>query len=184
MSGGGALIDIGVHVLDLSMWLMGKPAPITVMGSTYAKFGTVFGRGSGGWGKEDPSGKFNVDDLACAMIRFANGASLFLEASWAAHIETEQVFVTLLGEKAGATISGVPPKTRLYTEVAGVAQDTLLTMPDPAPLAAYAAEVKEFVACINEGRQPESSAADGVRVMRVLDAIYASAQSGSAITVP
>jgi predicted dehydrogenase len=183
MAGGGSLIDIGVHALDTTLWLMGMPKPVMVMGSTYAKFGTDPNRGSGGWGSKDMSGVFNVDDLACAMIRFANGATMLLESSWAAHIERDQMFIHVLGTQAGGRIDGNPLQTRVLTEVAGVMQDTTLVLPDPPPGAAHFAEVADFVRCVREKCEPTASGSDGVIVMQILDAIYESAQTGNAVAI-
>ncbi len=74
-SGGGPLIDIGVHMLDLALYLMGHPKPVSVFGSTYAEFGPKK-RGIGSWGKPDWNGVYDVEDLATAMIKMEDGGSL------------------------------------------------------------------------------------------------------------
>jgi len=79
-SGGGPLIDIGVHVLDMAMWLLGDPKPVSVFGSTYAKFGP-HRKGLGSWGTPQWDGRFDVEDLATAMIKMDNGATLTLDVS-------------------------------------------------------------------------------------------------------
>jgi len=182
-SGGGALIDIGVHMLDLAVWLMGRPQPVAVMGATYAKFGPRPGRGTGSWGEPVPGGIFDVDDLAGAMIRFTNGATLLLEASWAAHIEKEHTFVHLLGTEAGAQVVSPPAQAKVFTEKEGVSQDITLVTPEQPSGAAHHAEIAAFVRCIKEGVPPESSGEDGLRIMRILDAIYRSAETGTAVRV-
>lgn len=182
-SGGGALIDIGVHALDLSTWLMGTPEPVSVMGVTYAKFGVDPSRGAGDWGEKVAGGIFDVDDLASAMIRFGNGATLLLEASWASHVERDEMFVELMGTEAGSTTSGTPPRTTIYTERAGITQDiTLLPEPQPAGSAHYY-EVEQFVRCVQQNRPPTSTGEDGLRIMRILDGIYASAKSGASVKI-
>ena len=74
--GGGPLIDIGVHILDLTLWLMGHPVPASVTGQTYTKFGTREGV-LGLMGQWDPK-TFTVEDFAAGFIRFQNGATLSL----------------------------------------------------------------------------------------------------------
>ncbi len=183
MAGGGALIDIGVHALDLTLWLMGKPKAVSVMGATYAKFGGDPSRGTGGWGQAVAGGVFDVDDLACAMIRFDNGATMTLEASWASHIERDQMFVNLMGTEAGAQMTSNPAQARVFSEKLGVMQDTIITANEAHGVTAHFTEVAEFVACVREGRQPSSSGDDGLSVMRILDAIYKSAQTGASVAV-
>ncbi len=106
-SGGGPLIDIGVHMLDLSLYLMGNPKPVSVYGSTYAEFGPQR-RGMGTWGTPNLEGYYDVEDLATAMIKMDNGATLLLEVSWAAHAAgaKEEPYVQLMGTEAGLAVSG------------------------------------------------------------------------------
>jgi len=72
-SGGGALIDIGVHALDCVWWLMGSPKPVAILGAAYSKFGHLV----------PENVKYDVDDATFAHIRFENGATIVLEATWA-----------------------------------------------------------------------------------------------------
>ena len=105
-SGGGPLIDIGVHLLDLSLFLMGNPKPIAVSGATYAKFGPER-KGIGSWGTPNWDGFYDVEDLATAMIRMDNGHALMLDVSWAAHMDTDNApFIHLLGTEGGASYRG------------------------------------------------------------------------------
>ena len=100
MSGGGPLIDIGVHMLDFALWLMGHPKPTRVLGNTYCNFGkrkNIFAP----WGEWDPK-KYTVEDMGVGYVKFAGGASLALEASWAAHIDEDMMRVTLVGTEGGA----------------------------------------------------------------------------------
>jgi predicted dehydrogenase len=93
-SGGGPLIDLGVHRLDLALWLMGHPRPTWVLGSTHDTIARGLAARSGT--------TFDGEDLASALIRFDNGATLILEASWAANIQEAELMETrLLGTHAG-----------------------------------------------------------------------------------
>ena len=103
LSGAGALYDIGVHYLDLALYLLGDFKPVSVSGATYTKFGHL-GLGAGSWGKSDNEGHvFDVDDFATGFIRFASGATISLDVSWACHAEEhDRADVQLYGTKAGA----------------------------------------------------------------------------------
>lgn len=109
MAGGGALMDIGVHLLDLCLFTMDNFEPVSVSGSTYTKFGNR-GLGEGGWGYSDREGiPFDVDDFATALIKFKNGASVSLDVTWACHTEeNNRMDVQLYGTEAGAAVS--PPR--------------------------------------------------------------------------
>lgn len=89
LSGGGPLIDIGVHMLDLAFFLMGEPKPVSVYGAAYAEFGPRK-KGIGTWGKPDWNGIFDAEDLATALIKMEDGSTLTLEVSWAVHMDTDR----------------------------------------------------------------------------------------------
>ena len=167
-AGGGPLIDIGVHVLDLTLWLMGNPRPVSVMGSAYAKFGPQAAKERGG--------TYDVEDLAVGLIKLDNGATLFLEASWASHIEKDVVYSNLIGTKGGADLDPL----RIYTDVHGVSTD--LT-PQFRQLSGHEMEVKHFVECLREGKEPMATGQHGLDIMRILDAIYKSMETGKGVDV-
>ena len=102
-SGGGAMLDIGVHMLDLTMYLMNNFKPFSVFGSVYTKICNR-GKGEGSWGKSDKIDPiFDVDDFATALIKFENGATISLDASWALHQpESDVCNVQLFGDEGGA----------------------------------------------------------------------------------
>ena len=106
-SGGGPLIDLGVHMIDLAIWLMGNPTPVAVTGCTYTKFADTEVSDSihSSFGEKKADGIFDVEDLAMGFIRFDNGACLQIEFSWASNIKNEENFVELRGTKSGAKIS-------------------------------------------------------------------------------
>ena len=103
LAGAGCLYDIGVHVLDLALYLLDDFEPVMVSAATYTKFGHL-GLGSGSWGKSDREAlPFDVDDFATGLIRFANGRTLSLDVAWACHVEEVNRFdVQLYGTEAGA----------------------------------------------------------------------------------
>ena len=102
-SGGGPLIDLGVHMIDLAIWLMGNPTPVAVSANTYTKFADndTSDSENSKFGDANSEGTFDVEDLAMGMIRFDNGAVLQIEFSWASNIKEETRYVELRGTKAG-----------------------------------------------------------------------------------
>lgn len=99
--GGGPLIDIGTHALDLTLWMMDNYKPKMVLGTTYKKLGDQK-RSANAWGDWDPK-EFTVEDSAFGMIVMENGATISLESSWAINISNPmEAICTLCGTKAGA----------------------------------------------------------------------------------
>ena len=173
-AGGGPLLDIGVHVLDLLWYLMGRPQPVSAFGVTFDLLGKS-GQGLGNWGVGYAPAKFSVEDLAAALIRFQNGAAISLEASWAAH--TGETFLArVLGTKGGAQIH---PDFALY-EMAGEAK--LDVTPTPPSIDGYFGECDHFIRCIVKGTEPISPGSQSVVVVEMLDAIYKSARTGKLVT--
>ena len=175
LQGGGALIDIGVHTLDHTMWLMGSPRPVAVSGVTYAAFGKRSDVVSI-WAPWDPA-KFDVDDTAIAMIRFANGASLLLRASWAANIEKAYGETRILGTRGGAHMSPL----QIFTEAHGALVNVTPTnLPE---VKAHVEEVKHFVSCVRDGTTCLVDLRQVLDVQAVIDAIYRSAEAGREVVL-
>jgi predicted dehydrogenase len=193
-AGGGPAIDLGVHMLDLTLWLMGYPEPEEVMGITFQKFGPERQK-LGPWGKPAAKGKgvFDVEDMAMALIRFKDGKGVYLEASWAAHIRRERVWSTLMGTKAGASLErvfkqdGVDDSSvdtlELYQDVSGKPQIEPVKL-KPDPKMGRVEGVRQFAEAIVRGEAPPVPAEDGLTLMRVITAIYESQTSGISVDDP
>ena len=173
--GGGPLIDIGVHILDLTLYLMGNPKPTTASGTAVAKIGNTPGHVGlkGSWDYT----KFTVEDFAAGFVRFEDGRSLVLESSFAANIEpTEIVRTTLLGTKAGAELD---TKLRIFGERCGaLTNGEVFGYPEVNP---YLEEFKAFYKSIEEDTKVPVPAEQAINCMRILEGIYRSADSGQEI---
>lgn len=173
-SGGGGLLDIGVHMLDDALYLLDDFDVHSVSGATYAEFGPR-GLGEGGWGLSERSGKqFDVDDFATALIRLRSGASVALEAIWAMHAARRNAMnVELYGPDGAIDTYG----ERLCRQQADGYH--VIDAPAAGELTyPHASRFHHFVNVILGREQPCVTLDQALAVQRVLDAIYASAGSG------
>ncbi|MDX8044511.1 Gfo/Idh/MocA family oxidoreductase [Gracilibacillus sp. S3-1-1] len=173
LQGGGPLIDIGVHMLDTALYLMGYPEPAVILGQTHQFLGTKKGVGLlGEWDYEN----YTVEDMAVGMITFKNGASLVLESAFAANVqEADNMQVSLMGSKGGADIFPL----KMYQEK----HDTLIDI-TPAYLPqhhAHEVEVTTFVRDCIEGHVTDRYAKQGTNIQKIIDGLYQSAETGKAV---
>ena len=183
-SGGGPLIDLGVHVIDLSRYIMGNVKPVTVFGATFDKIGarSEVALGSEAWVSMTEAEKpiFTVEDLATAMIRFENGAVLHVEASFNLNLKESVGDVYLFGDKAGYNLNG----SEMYTVVNNQLADIRLRGENNFDfMRDFGREIKNFVDAIEGKAEPLATGDDGVELMRILDAIYESAATGKSVDI-
>lgn len=175
VQGGGALIDIGVHCLDLAWYLMGRPKPETCLAASYDFIGKRGGTGSlGAWNGED----FEVEDACFGFIRFSGGASLTIQAATALNTQADKHFqVQLFGDRAGASLFPL----RVAAEENGSPVDKSYAWPAADPAALVRGSFSAFAdACFGEGR-PLCGAEDGTILQGMLEDLYRSAASGAAV---
>lgn len=179
-SGGGPLIDLGVHMIDLTMWLMGSPKPVSVSGCTYRKFAgsELSDSADSAFGEKKADGTFDVEDLAMGFIRFENGACMQLEFSWASNIEKEQRFFELRGTKAGAKWTSATQQLGLFTEEYGRIIDSFPAIDNKKGTQIHEANLRHFADVVLNGAQPMFVPQQGVDMVKILEAIYQSAQTG------
>ncbi len=104
LAGGGAMIDAGIHVLDVAWFLMGRPRPVSVSAGTRSLFGNKIDKykSKKAWaGHSEHSDRMDVEDFCTAFIRFENGSTLQIEIAWAANAPETGFYCTLLGEEGG-----------------------------------------------------------------------------------
>jgi predicted dehydrogenase len=169
-SGGGAMIDVGLHMLDLAWYLMGKPAPISVYGVAHQRFAGLV-----------PADVTNdVEDAAFAIIRFENGKSLELASSWAINQPPNQngTVCRIYGQHgavevytpAGPVVYRLGPKAEMKHQA--------LKGPKTA---GHHAMMRHFRDCILGKSQPLMGSADGIVLMQMIDAYYKSIESNKTI---
>jgi len=175
-AGGGCTYDIGVHVLDLCLHLIGDFEAASVSGQTFSKFGPR-GLGNGGWGRSeiDPKAPFDVDDFAVALIKMKSGRTVLLRASWAAHMaERSRENVELFGTEAGATTN--PPQLILPGR-----KDYRLEPIRPGRPSVHPDRMVHFVDCVLGRAEPYVKPEESLQVQRILDALYRSSETGREI---
>jgi predicted dehydrogenase len=185
-AGGGPLVDLGVHILDIAMYLMGEPRATAVSANTYAEFGP---RGQKNWDMRNEASTermpYEVEDLATAFVRLEGGATLLLEASWATHSTAGDDFgVTLYGTEGGVELMvrnyTHENTVRVFHDVAGAPTDTA---PKIRKQGGHDAVVERFVAAVLDGAPQVPSAEDGLRRAEIIDACYRSAAEGREVAV-
>ena len=179
-SGGGPLIDLGVHVIDLTRYLMGNPLPVSVFGAAFHKLGnrpSIKDRKKGYASSTGGPEVFDVEDLATAMIRYDNGAVVSIEAAFSLNIKEDEGKIQLFGTRAGAKLD---PSLEMYTELNGYMSNVTLDTETALDFdGLFEGEIDHYVDCIR-GRADRciSPAEDGITLMKILDGIYESARTG------
>ncbi len=186
LAGGGAMMDIGCHILDMGLWLIGHPKPVTVTASTYAKFGPR-GKGLGGWGMDHYGlgARYDVDDLTTAFVRFDNGLTLTVEASWASH-GTDGHRIQLFGTDGGIEVNdklfGREQPLRFFGEQGDeLTEEPVSFVEDDTP--SYAREISAWVEGIRTGEPPLVTGEQAAMVVQIIEGIYKSATSGSEVAL-
>jgi predicted dehydrogenase len=176
-SGGGPCMDIGVHALDLGMWLMGFPKPVRVSGRTMVNFAKGWDI-PGGWGEWDRDA-MNVEDFASGFIHFENGATMVLEAAWLQHQKEDQDFSAMLYGHKGSIHW---PTGQFSTAVNRTLVDSTV-LPATGLKPSHTEEIIAFANAIREGKPTPVPYTDSLKVITILEAIYKSSKLGREIKV-
>lgn len=182
-SGGGALIDLAVHFIDLVRFIAGNPKPVSVYGVTYDNLGPYRATGAEqAWkAKSDPRFTYNVEDFASALIRFENGLTLSIETSFNLNCKRDSGKVELFGTKGGVVMS---PEFEIYTDLGG----RFVNIQPASNIQfdftnSFRAEIKGFVDAATGKAPCVAPAEDGVMLMKILDGIYESARTGRSVDI-
>ena len=187
-SGGGPIFDLGVHVLDALLWIVGNPQVVAVSGISSTKLAdsskqlvTTLEAAGAPTGVHDPrpydSREFDVEEMAAAFIRLENGAAVILRTSWVANIPPEGIWDTLiLGTKAGLRLD---PLT-IYGSIGRYQADTTPVVPPDSqiPFQGHWGATENLVKAIRGEEELVVKRAEVLNVIRALEALYHSAREG------
>ncbi len=181
--GGGPLIDIGTHALDLTLWMMNNYKPKYCVGTTYHKLNNDTRTGNA-WGDWDPE-KFTVEDSAFGFIVMENGATIVLESAWALNtLDVREAVTSVCGTKAGGDMMN---GLRINSIING---KQCVTTPDltrggvdfndgDAELTSADVEARQWIAAIREDKAPCVLPEQALCVTKILEGIYESAKTGT-----
>lgn len=183
--GGGPLIDIGTHALDLTLWMMDNYKPKMVVGTTFEKLKNQKDCGNA-WGDWDPK-KFTVEDAAFGFIVMENGATIMLESSWALNIRNPKEAITMIcGTEGGADMfdglninfikNGRQCILKPDLTAGGAAFYDGDGDEDPSVL-----EARAWVDAVVNDHEPRTKASQALVVTQILEAIYESAKTGKPV---
>ena len=178
MAGGGVMLDIGVHLLDATLYVLDNFEPISVTGQTYTKFGNR-GLGEGGWGMSEAAEQvFDVDDFSTALIKLKGGVTVSLDVSWAIHQkESNRMDVQVYGTEGGAVCYG--EEQYKASETKGVYQVTQGL--DSTIEFAHKDRFHNFINHILDGEALCNTIDQALASQKILDGIYESSATGKEV---
>lgn len=179
LQGGGPLIDIGVHVLEMCHFTMGAPKPVAATGITHTYLGDKPSSVISQWENWDHE-TYTVEDLAVGHIRFEDGSSLSIEASFAAHIEKNEWNFTLMGEKGGATWDPPAIFTDKHDHMVNTNPDFL---PSGQRADHFRIKMRNFVEHVLYDKPTMAPAEHGLMVQKMLDGLYQSAEERREVAI-
>lgn len=178
LQGGGPLIDIGVHIMEVAHFTMGSPRPVAATGQTFTYIGNRKSDVVSMWPNWDYK-TYTVEDLAVGQIRFDNGAVMTVESSFAGHLQDTFNF-QIMGEKAGGNFD--PPT--LYTDAHGhMINATPAYLPTADFKGVFTKKMRNWVDHVLYDKPSASPGSDGLMIQKMLDAIYESAAKGREVSI-
>jgi predicted dehydrogenase len=175
LSGGGPLIDIGVHLIECAHFLMGEPKPTAASAQMFTYMGDKPSSVDTAWPNWDYK-TYTVEDLAVGFVRFENGATMAIESSFIAHAK-DAFNVQIMGTEGGCTLH--PPA--VFKDEAG----TMVNI-EPVYVPKYDSMAKNmdyWVARIRGERETQCPARAGLMVQEILQGLYDSAQAGKEVKI-
>ncbi|MDA3963191.1 MAG: Gfo/Idh/MocA family oxidoreductase [Planctomycetota bacterium] len=163
--GGGAMIDIGVHLVEMAHYICGKPNPVAAYGSQWTSIGNKPCDAQCSWGvwKHD---NYTVEDAAVGMVKFDNNMTMMVETSFAAHIKEDVMNVTIMGSKGGGTFNPLEISYDQNGYMLNAAPHFVAKKSD------FAEKMRHFIETCRGERSNDSTGEDGLAVQKILNGIY------------
>jgi predicted dehydrogenase len=180
LQGGGPMIDIGVHVIEMAHFVMGSPKPVAAAGNTWTYLGHRPSQVVSRWPNWDYK-TYTVEDLAIGQIRFENGAIMQIEAMFAGHIKEDVWNFSLAGDKGGCQWD--PPM--IFTDRAGTMVDekpAYLSSETDFP-ALFTLKLRNWVDGCLKGTKLTAPGEAGLAVQKILDGVYRAAEAGKEVEI-
>ncbi|MBF2450162.1 Gfo/Idh/MocA family protein [Listeria welshimeri] len=176
MQGGGPLIDMGIHMLDAAMFVLGFPKVKKVTAKSFQKIGTK--KSMGTFGSWDPT-KYTVEDSLFGFIELENGGLIELDTSFALHIKPENMLnVDFFGDLAGGSLY----PAEIYTDNAG--EFELLANKEEPDENKHENSMKAFVdSVLGKGEVELAGAEQGYRIQKIVESLYESAEKGESVSL-
>ncbi len=174
LQGGGPMIDIGVHVIEMSHYVMGSPRPVAATGNTWTYLGNKKSNIQSGWPNWDHK-TYTVEDMAIGHIRFDNGAIMHIEAMFAGHIEKDVWNFQLVGDKGGATWD---PFMIFHDKAGMMMNSTSSFMPRADFGFLFEKKLQNWVDACLKGTEMRAPGEAGLDVQKILSGVYQSAENG------
>lgn len=179
LQGGGPMIDIGVHVIEMAHYFLGSPKPIAASGNTWTYLGNKPSEVRSAWPNWDYK-TYTVEDLAIGQIRFENGAIMQIEASFAAHIEKDVWNFTAFGDKGGCRWEDAS----IFTDRAGSMWNSTPAFVENGDFSElFYRKLRNFVDGCTKNSALRAPGEAGLAVQKILDGVYRSADAGKEVKI-
>jgi predicted dehydrogenase len=183
--GGGGLIDIGVHLIDLTWFLMGMPTPVSVSGATYRTIGNTPGH-TGIFGPWDYK-TYTVEDFAAGLIRFKNGATMSVECGFIVNLDKAHEGLHIVGDKGGAGLNPLSVQLEIAGHLTDCTPNDISTVdlhgkPDSATTN-HEKEVFAFCDAIVNDKKVYVPGTDAIWVQKMINGLYQSAKLGKEVKI-